>query len=173
MIIKHIDYSLLPTCLRVSKHFFKHAGKYLYSHLVIDYENDGLNVLRVEPELGRKHFKSQLLKHVKSIVIRPHTCPTQKAPRAALTKAARYMTNLERVILMPASDFFATSPLCHEERGCPIVAGLKSKSLTIGGKSCGLLPFLVADLQVSRWTVPMMGPWSYSPISSTKPSMPP
>lgn len=79
----------------------------------------------------KTNFKRQLLKHVQSIVVRAHYCPKEKAKQTALTKAARMMTGLKRIILVPEADFKSTAPLCEKEFGCPFVAGLKSNHLTI------------------------------------------
>jgi hypothetical protein len=111
------------------------AGKTLYAELVIDEETDGSDILMGAEEKEPRNFKAQLLKHVQAITIRSHHCPTKRTERSALTKAAKHMTGLQRVILCPDSDFFATFPLCENEAGCPIVGGLKPKSLTIGGIS--------------------------------------
>jgi len=78
----------------------------------------------------KPNFKRQLLKYVRSIVVRPHECPSDRTTRSNLTKAARAMTGLRQAILSPDADFMATHPLC-ERNTCPIVSGLKPESITI------------------------------------------
>ena len=151
-IIRDVDYSTKPTCFRVSKQFFHIAGKIFYEDLVIDEENDPESLMMgaeiVDPGVkGKKeevakteddqtpptpktNFKRQLLKYVRSIVIRPHHCPTDRVARANLTKAARMMTGLQQAILSPEADFMSTSPLCQKDT-CPIVSGLKPQAITI------------------------------------------
>jgi hypothetical protein len=146
MIIQEVDYLTLPTCLRVSKHCFEVAGKNLYAELLIDEETDVQKLMMgaeiTNPRIKRgsgaeitdqpkTNFKRKLLKFVQSVTIRTHRCPDQRAARTALIKAAGTMTSLKRMILSPHADFMATHPLCDEERGCPITAGLKCHSLTI------------------------------------------
>lgn len=155
LIIQQVDYETIPTCLRVSKHCFDVAGKILYAEIEIGHESDpeammmGAEIIESKAkgtgkegdskgagnsegkEIKKTNFKRQLLKHVRSIVVRSHECPRQKTGRMALTKAARMMTGLKRAILAPEADFMATHPLCQRISGCPLVAGLKCDSLTI------------------------------------------
>ena len=136
----------------MSKQFFHIAGEIYYDYLVIDCENYPGDVMmgaeitnskakgkkegdtKVEDDQNqptpKTNFKRQLLKYVRSIVIRPHECPNDRTARSNLTKAARAMTGLQQVILSPDADFMATHPLC-ERNTCPIISGLKPKAITI------------------------------------------
>lgn len=136
------------TCLRVSRVFFKAAGKLLYSYVIIDTETDvdglflGSDIVnkrisgsesRSEPK--RTNLKRQLLQMTKTVVVRAHECPQGRSARAERSKWARAASNVERVIIVPPHDFMLTSALCDEDGGsreCPIVKGFnKCKSATI------------------------------------------
>jgi hypothetical protein len=77
------------------------------------------------------NFKRQLLKHVKIITIRPHSCPTSPFAWLAVTEGAKMMTGLERVILSPNLDDTTTLPLCQYNT-CPLLSGIECKSVTVG-----------------------------------------
>lgn len=77
------------------------------------------------------NFKRQLLKHVKTITIRPHTCPTSPFAWLAVTEGAKMMTGLKRVILSPTLDDTTTLPLC-QYKTCPLLSGIKCQSVTVG-----------------------------------------
>jgi hypothetical protein len=94
-------------------------------------EGEGKSEGKEATPAPKTNFKRQLLKYVQTIVVRAHYCPKEKAKQTALTKAARMMTGLKRIILVPEADFMSTAPLCEKESGCPLVAGLKSKHLTL------------------------------------------
>jgi hypothetical protein len=77
------------------------------------------------------NFKRQLLKHVKTITIRPHTCPTSPFTWLAVTEGAKMMTGLKRVILSPNLDDTTTLPLCQYNI-CPLLSGIECNSVTVG-----------------------------------------
>jgi hypothetical protein len=58
------------------------------------------------------NFKRQLLKHVKTITIRPHTCPTSPFAWLAVTEGAKMMTGIKKSHLVPeAGRYDHSSPL--------------------------------------------------------------
>lgn len=81
----------------------------------------------LEPE--STNFKQILLEFVKTLVVKFHKCPEQPSEDVVRTHAAKQMTGLERLILVPPARW-AHSP-CFIDVGCPLLLGLKYKSITI------------------------------------------
>ena len=147
LIIAKTDRKSLPACLRVSSQWFHLAGKVLYPDIVIGWSGAAKlmrgagisrplsarssDIAHQKPKDAKTGFKRQLLEYVQTITIKGHTCPTEEADRSALTRGAKLMTGLKQTILSPQARFTETLPLCGNQPGCPILAGIECHSVTI------------------------------------------